>query len=274
MPTVDLRIAFGTELPKPTWIIEGMIPAGTILMSTGDPGTGKTVLNLAEGMHVATGRPFLTFPVNQSRVLYFDQENSGIDLLAYLHRIWVGMERPDIEQIIQFFRVESLSVGDKDWHETVLRIAKEWMPSLIYIDTATSALGIQQENDNSEAYDAVGKLRLIIRETPTHPAIKVLKHSKYVSGGGHGGGTRRTIRGAKGWVGAVDQTMFHIKEHTGRPRKDGLHTTIIVPEKTRAFGLTHHVRVIPSYVDAETKGLILKGEKFSPEKDYLIVVEN
>lgn len=270
MATLDLNHAFVDELEPPKWIIEGVVPASTVVLVAGDAGTGKTVLHLAEAMHVALGLPFLGYKTYQARVLYFDQENSRPDLLAYIYRLWHGMGKPDARILKDMLRVESMSLGDEQWAARALRISQEWKPGLTYIDTATSALAIENENDNSEAHKAGNKIKRIIEEG-SQSAFRLLKHAKYISGGGHGGGTRRTIRGAKAWLGAVDQVVYHIRAEGGRPRNDGLHATILLPDKRRAYGLSRHIRITPSYGDAEGKSLILKGETFTPEKDLMIV---
>ena len=102
----------------------------------------------------------------------------------------------------------------------------------------------------------------------THPAVKILKHAKFQDGS-HEPGVRRTIRGAKAWLGSVDQVLYHIRQR-GRP-KEGLSTTILVPDKSRAFGLKGFIKVTPSWTQDIPKGLILKGEPFEPSRDLMEV---
>lgn len=270
---LNITEAYTTEVKPPTWIIEGVVPAGTIVLIAGDAGVGKTVLNLSEAHHVALGRPFLGFKTHQTRVLYFDQENSRPDLMEYMRQIWEGMGRPDPTLITPWLRVEHLSLGVPSWGATAAQIVREWQPGIIYIDTAASALATQDENDNAEASRAIQTLRALMGMSTLCPAVKVLKHAKFQSGGGHADKPRRTIRGAKAWLGAVDQTIYHIKATVGRPRKDGLHTTILVKDKTRAFGLSQNIRVLPSFTETSPKGLILKGETFESDRDLMIVEE-
>lgn len=266
---IDLSDAFTTEVRPPKWIVEGIVPAGTIVMVAGDAGVGKTVLNLSEALHIALGRTFLGFKTHRTKILYFDQENSRPDLLEYLRQIWEGLGRPDPELIKQYMRLEHLTLGSSGWYATASRIVQAWQPGIIYVDTASSVMAVRDENDNAEASRLVQDLRNLIGLSAEAPGIKVLKHAKFQSGGEQVG-VRRTIRGAKAWLGAVDQTLYHIKERSGRPRKDGLHTTVLVSEKSRAFGLKGAVRVVPEFTESEPKGLILKGESFHPDKDLLV----
>lgn len=265
---LDIAEALTARVREPQWIVEGNTPEGTIVLVAGDAGVGKSVLHISEGFHIVLGIPFLGQPTVSRKVLYFDEENSHADILKYLQQIWVGMGKPDPEKLTRDFRLEHFSLGNLGWADRALAIVQEHQPGIIYIDTATSALAIQEENDNSEAQRTVKRLRRIIAESGCNPAIKVLKHAKYQSSGDKGG-TRRTIRGGKAWLGAVDQTQFHIRA-PGRPPKNGLHTTVLVPDKTRAFGLKRHLRVLPAWTDEEHKGLVLQGEVFEPARDLMV----
>jgi RecA-family ATPase len=267
---LDLDEIFTLEEKEPSWVVEGIIPAGTIIMVAGDAGVGKSVMSLSEGLHIALGRPFLGHKTSQRRVLYFDEENSRPDLGAYLQRIWSGMGQPALEEIKPFFRIESFSLGSPTWPGDMESIIKEFAPGMVYIDTATSALSIIDENSNAEAQKACNQLRNIIKRLSDPPAIKILKHAKYQSGGGKEGRPRRVIRGAKAWKGAVDQTHFHIRA-PGAPKKGGLYTTILVPDKIRAFGLARNIRVIPEMTTTNPKGLILHGESFESSSDLMVV---
>ena len=93
------------------------------------------------------------------------------------------------------------------------------------------------------------------------PSVLILKHAKEKARG-----ERRTMRGAKGWRGLVDQTLFQIRMG-GRPRKDGLARTRIVPDKTRAFGLSRTIYIEPTYIDEEKTGLTLEGSYRETQDD-------
>lgn len=267
---LDLATIFTTTPLEPEWVIPGMIPRGTILMIAGDAGVGKSVFNMNLALHVALGRPLFGFPVVQTRVMYFDQENSLPDAAAYLQRLWFGMGSPDPSEITPFLAIEHFSLT-ATWEVDMAKAVADFQPGLIVVDTATSALNVLQENDNSEAQRIVSGLRRVMVSLPRTPATIVLKHAKFESGGNRNGAIRRTIRGAKAWLGAVDQTLFHIKATVGRPRKDGLHSTIIVRDKKRAHGLILPIRVDPVITDEKNNALILNGETFEPKHDLMVI---
>lgn len=259
------------DLEDPRWIVHGMIPAGTIVLVAGDAGVGKSVMNLSEALHIALGRSFMGHPVTPAKVLYFDEENSRPDLNAYVAQLWRGMGSPSPDLWAPRFKPHSFSLGNRNWPSLMTRIVQDYRPDIIYIDTATSAFNIVEENDNAEAQRICHVLRHIMADAGM-PAIKLLKHAKFQTGGGHGGPqVRRTIRGAKSWLGAVDQVLYHIRR-PGRPLKSGLRETLLIPDKTRAYGLRGNIRVIPSYLETAPKGLVLKGESFESENDLMIVI--
>ena len=264
LPTSEL---FTTEVREPRWIVKDMIPQSTLVLLAGDAGVGKSVLSLSEALHVALGRPFLGLLTSQTKVLYFDEENSRPDILSYLQQLWVGMGYPGIETLVPWFRFEHFSLSAADWPRRMVKIVQEWSPGMIYIDTATSAFAIQDENDNSEAQKIVQALRRIMGTLDPPPTIKILKHAKFQDGS-HESGVRRTIRGAKAWLGAVDQTVYHIVAR-GRPPAHGLKQTILVPDKSRAFGLKRNIRISPTRTEGLPKGLILKGESFESKTDLM-----
>ena len=269
MARLDLDSVLTAEERPPTWVVEGIIPAGTIVLVAGDAGIGKTVMNVSEGLHIAMGWPFLGYPTHQTRVLYFDEENSRPDISAYVQQLWIGMGRPDPTTLQAQFRLEHFSLGRKDWYATARDIVAEFNPGMIYIDTATSALAIDKEDDNAEAQRAIQSIRRLMT-TASHPAVKVLKHAKFQTGGGQQGQTRRTIRGAKAWLGAVDQVLYHIRR-PGRPQRNGLKDTLLIPDKSRAYGLKRNIHVMPSYTETSPNGLILKGESFDATKDLMVI---
>ena len=58
-----------------SWVVEDMIPEGSITLLTGDSGHGKTMFTTALCGHIVTGKPFLDREVRQRPVLYLDREN-------------------------------------------------------------------------------------------------------------------------------------------------------------------------------------------------------
>jgi len=236
-----------------------MIPRGSFTILAGDAGVGKSYLSYTLALSVASGQPFLGHPTEQLKVLYLDEENGRWDQEEYLRRAWYGIGQPALEEIIPHLRVEHMSLA-RDWKAQMAPIIEEYQPALVVIDTVTPALGLSDENDNAQASLALRELHRMQALAANDCAFLLIKHAKFLADGE----SRRTIRGAKVWIGATDATMFYIKgdkesKGRGRPRGDGLGTRRLLPEKSRAYGLSTELKVVSNWTDSDRKGLILRG---------------
>lgn len=104
---------------KVDWLVEGIIPRGSVVLFSADSGTGKTWLAHAIGGAVAGGESFIERKVQQTPVLYLDGENPlfvvkrnlsdlGIQETPDFH-VWAGWNvepppGPDDPRIIDFVR--------------------------------------------------------------------------------------------------------------------------------------------------------------------------
>lgn len=61
-----------------SWLVESIIPQGSLVMISGPPGGGKSTLALALGGSISSGRSFAGFKTSQAPVLYLDRENPQI----------------------------------------------------------------------------------------------------------------------------------------------------------------------------------------------------
>ena len=240
--------------PEPRWLAKGVFPRGTLMTLGGEQGAGKSTLCYGLAYAVVLGLPFLGYPTEPTTVCYFDEENSPIDFQKYNQRIWQGLGAPALDRIRPHLHLFHFAMQG-GWKEAMLEVACTLKPGLIVIDTATPVLQIQDENDNSEASRAIQALRAVQKAASNDTSILILKHEKQRDEKGH----RRTIRGAKVWLGAVDRTFYHIIPRGCRERKDGLRRTALVPDKLRSFGLESPIIIDPSWTDVHRTGLIFKG---------------
>lgn len=251
---VPLRKLLVDQPVPPHWLVEGVFPRGLLMVLAGDPGAGKTALSQYLTHCVALGRPFLGHTTAQVPVCYFDEENSEVDFTAYNRRIWQGLGSPDAAQYgnrLNFYHFALSSA----WYDEMYAVVKSIHPGLIVIDTASPVLDILDENDNSEANRAIKKLRHIQKIADNETNILILKHERQRDDTQH----RRTIRGAKVWLGSVDRTFYHIIPRGCRARKDGLRRTVLAPDKLRSFGLEFPLGIDPSWTDASRNGLIFNA---------------
>lgn len=242
------------DATPPNWLVQGVFPRGLMMVLAGDPGAGKTVLSYLLGHTVALRYPFLGHETTQTTVCYFDEENSEVDFRKYNQWIWHGLGCPPLDRYGDRLNFYHFAIVD-GWYESMLEVAHAKQPGLIVIDTATPVLNILEENDNSEANLVIKQLRRIQHAIGKETNVLILKHERQRDDTSH----RRTIRGAKVWLGAVDRTFYHVIPNGCRTRKNGLRRTALVPDKLRSFGLEVPLGIEPAWTDESRKGLILNG---------------
>jgi RecA-family ATPase len=257
-----LDILCGEE-KTPDWLVPDLFLQGAMVCIGGEPGTGKSYVSYMIGLAIASGCPALSGIVPEGppkRVLYFDEENSEQDRDKYIRRCYQGLTiangfEPDLANLYENFLPLSFALGgEAEWNDTAAAYIKEWKPHVCIFDTASPCFGIELENDNGVATVAIKKVRALMTLTvPKFTAI-ILRHAKMKTEEGG----RRTMRGAKAWHGASDGVMFQVKAQ-GRPRKDGLNLTRLVPDKTRAWGLRQTIYITPRWTDPKHNGLALEG---------------
>lgn len=57
------------------WLVKNLIPSKSVILLTGESGSGKSSVALSLARSVATGEPFLGFECSQRKVLLVDKEN-------------------------------------------------------------------------------------------------------------------------------------------------------------------------------------------------------
>lgn len=227
----------------PDWLVPDILCKGSMIVLAGDAGVGKSMLSYSLALALATGSRFLDRQLVADKVLYFDQENSLADSNAYHRRVWVGMGKPSLDLLDANLCLLHFSVNGNP-HAGMMKAAVEWKPALIIIDTANSTLGIDDENDNAKATQAIKVLRAI-REATGRPecAMLILKHARVTHD--KQGHEHRDIRGAKTWKGELDGLIIHTAGR-GRPPGDNRYrNTFLWPAKSRAFGLLHSIEIVP-----------------------------
>ena len=148
-----------------TFIVEGLLPAEDVHVAVGDSGLGKTPLAYQLGLCVATGKPFLGFPVQRGRVLYFDGEN-GLDQIKSIG-----------ESLCRFLQIQDYPTEFlvRNGETGIAEAAKHYNPSLIIVDTLR-ALYPDAERSNDEMARLLNDLRAISRRTRS--SILLLHHPR------------------------------------------------------------------------------------------------
>lgn len=162
------------ELGKGRFLIEGLLPEGSLDLLIGDSGLGKSPLAYQMGICVAAGVPFLGARVVERPVLYLDFENGSwqiYDLVARLSR-HVGLTEPPENLMLWNINDAPLDFGQQTKR---LDMIKDLKPGLIVIDPL-SGLFPEIEMKNSDATKTYQELRVAMRRYKC--AILGLHHLK------------------------------------------------------------------------------------------------
>ena len=202
----------GKNVPERRWLVEGLIPSGTVTLLSGDGGTGKSLLALQLAFAVASETKWLGKAVTAGRALFVSAEDEQDELHRRLERITraQGFKLAGLHQLT----LRSL-VGEDSLLATVNqggiltptdlfkeledRIAVE-MYQLVVLDTLAD-LFPGDENNRSQARQFIGMLRGLAIRYKT--AMFVLAHpSQYGLTSGKG------TSGSTGWNNSVRSRLY------------------------------------------------------------------
>jgi len=242
--------------PDPEWLIEKMIHKHQFVVAAGDAGVGKSFFWYTAAFGIVLGSHFLlNRQCAQGPVLYFDDENSLPDLRDYLLKIWWAYGCPDPELIGANLIIEHfmLSKAGDAWPGYMSACISKVQPCLVVVDTVTTALSVEDENDNAEASRIVRSLRRCMAQGRPDASLLAMKHAK-----------DGRVRGAKAWEGMPDQVLVQSRL-VGKQRADGYHNSKIESTKRRTFGLREALKIIPvnggSAISLKSEPLQVKQKK-------------
>lgn len=220
---------------EPRWLIERLIHKRQFVVAAGEAGVGKSFFWYTAAFAIVLARTFLGRQCAGGKVLYFDDENSLPELQNYLIQIWWAFGCPDPDLLAEGLFIEhfKLSTAGDAWPAYMSGRIAEVKPAFVVVDTATTALGVEDENDNAEAGRIVRTLRRCMAQGHEDGSLLALKHAK-----------DGTVRGAKGWEGMCDQLLVQAGM-AGPHRADGYHNSKIWAKKLRSFGLRECLKIIP-----------------------------
>ena len=150
-PSLILTIAELLSLPRPVWLVGGLIPDQSLVVPYGPPKSFKSFLMMSAGLHIADGRDWFGHPVRQGAVVYVMGEGIG----GMGQRIRAMLTRYGMARDIPFFIVRK-AVNFRDAAqvnalEAEIRARIGDLPlRLIVIDTLARAMPGADENSAQE----------------------------------------------------------------------------------------------------------------------------
>jgi RecA-family ATPase len=208
-PASDLE---GEPVPPRRWHVEGLIPAKTITLLSGDGGAGKSLIALQLASSTALGATWLGLDVTQGRALFISAEDDTDELHRRIADIAQaeGFALADLEALtlrslagedaLLAVQAGSGALTATDLFREVEARVDEAEPALVILDTLAD-LFPGNENDRAQARQFIGLLRgLAIRHDC---AVLLLSHPS-LSGLNSGSGTS----GSTAWNNSVRSRLY------------------------------------------------------------------
>lgn len=203
----------GQPIPPRSWLVDGLIPSGTVTLLGGDGGTGKSLLALQLAASVALSRAWLGLPTVSGGALYLSAEDDRDEL----HRRVADICRAEAATPADLDRLTLRSLAGEDallaalsarggalqasglFRELDARLRDD-APALLVLDTLAD-LFPGDENNRAQARQFVGMLRGLAIQ---HDCAVVMLAHPSLSGLNSGSGTS----GSTGWNNSVRSRLY------------------------------------------------------------------
>ena len=204
------------ELVPLNWLINSMIPSGTVTLLSGDGGSGKSLLALNLAISVASGGKlkWLNYTPEQGSALYIGAEDDMNEIHRRINRMTINnfdltySDLSDLHIASLANRDALLSIVDPKtntlypsplYNQIVTKVDAE-RPSLVVLDTLAD-LFPANENDRASARQFIGQLRKMAVDFDT--TVVLLSHPS-LSGMASGAGTS----GNTAWSNSVRSRLY------------------------------------------------------------------
>tara|TARA_R100000654_G_scaffold1381_5_gene5065 strand:+ start:1030 stop:2175 length:1146 start_codon:yes stop_codon:yes gene_type:complete len=204
------------ELVPLNWLINSMIPSGTVTLLSGDGGSGKSLLALNLAISVASGGKlkWLNYTPEQGSALYIGAEDDMNEIHRRINRMTMNnfdlayADLADLHIASLANRDALLSIVDPKtntlypsplYQQIVTKVDAE-RPSLVVLDTLAD-LFPANENDRASARQFIGQLRKMAVDFDT--TVVLLSHPS-LSGMASGSGTS----GNTAWSNSVRSRLY------------------------------------------------------------------
>ena len=239
------------------WLVDGLFPAGYVLMIHSPEGVGKTILSFNLALSVASGTKFLGLKTVKGLVLYLDEENPD----TYVHDSLSQMCRArkiDPESLRNTFLMGRFSLSGKKpeiWCKQLRATVEATKPALVVLDTFSCILPAIEnvENDAAIMKSMLRYLRIAKIDSP-ETTMMILHHPPRNADRPRGSGV----------IGQDVDGYYSLKRPRGRPGQSQLgKATILVPGKARRLAgvPSYSVTPVTGKDTYDLKGTILIDKK-------------
>lgn len=203
---LDARI---NEPPK---VVDGLIPGGTVTVFAGQHKVGKTVGLVQMSLAVASGKPWITWPTTQGRVVYYNGEVAewGFQkrLRASVNGFTAAYGKDALASIRNNFFSNSLS--DLRINKTAdLAVIRDHVERTGAVLCVLDPIGFFYTGKRNEDESVARVMSNLVTEVvePTGCAVVLAHHMRKPAPGESGGGSTWEVKGSGVWADAADQII-------------------------------------------------------------------
>jgi hypothetical protein len=175
------------SLPKPSWLIDHILPESGLAVLYGAPGTKKTFIGLSMALSIASGHHWCGRPTKPGNVLYVAAEGlSGFAVRAEAYKRQHGIVAINIRYIKEPF---DLRLASHVKHLISILETAGFKPDLIVLDTLARLTPGAEENSATDMGEAVSAMDTLRRHFDA--TVLVIHHSSKGGGLERGSGALR-----------------------------------------------------------------------------------
>jgi len=162
------------DLPKISYLVEGIIPKNGLVYCFGSAGSFKTNFLMYTAMCSALGENSLDFKTEKFRTLWLDEENREIGMRDKVDKIANGLEIDNkiLDDHIEILISDGFNILKSDSLIRLEEAIKEFKPQLVVIDSIAKVFPLS-ERDEKDVRRIYGVLRPMIEK---HNVTFVLIH--------------------------------------------------------------------------------------------------
>lgn len=290
--SVSLDDFMSESRPRPSWLVDKVWARGTVGFIAGAPKSYKSWVALDLAMSVATGTKFLgAFDVNggAQRVLYIQEEDSDIQVLDRMDKIFWGKDREihphgymDIEvdgrgrravvwkpsegqRLMRLIVRKGLDLTSVEWQGLLAEQCEEYAYDLIIIDTLGTSAGDTDTDKSREVNKALKPLKVLAEQYSC--AIAVVHHFSKAGASG----TNGSSRGGHKMLGSVAlhawvETALYVSEKT--EVRDKVYRVEIERESKSAQDMRFGLEVpLMGHMLADESGVMVGTPGWNPQVD-------